>query len=197
MTKFRLPAIFAFAILMTIGYSAACGASEERLAYPETTAGPSAPKFISGDTQAEAKAAAGPNDWVQVSENSKEGRYVLKNYVHKGESAENWTELVTYLNTSKPDESPMDFMNRAKDAMLKVCPAATFDVIKQSDSEITYEAKVAKCPKLGDQDEIVRVLYGQQNMFQISYTAKVADVPASKRADMIKVLSEFQVQQKS
>lgn len=194
--KYGPAAIFALALIMTIGYGASRAASEEGLAYPEKTLA-TAPKFISGDTQAEAKAAAGPNDWVQVSDATQEGRYVLRNYVHKGESAANWTELVTYLNTPKPDESPVDFMNRAKAAMLKACPAATFAVLNQSDSEITYESKAAKCPQLGEQDAIVRVIYGQLNMFQISYTAKTADIPAAKRADMVKLLSEFQVREKS
>lgn len=188
-------AIFALALIMTISYGASRAASEEGLSYPEKSVA-AAPKFISGDTQAEAKAAASPNDWVQVSTATKEGRYVLRNYVHKGESAANWTELVTYLNTPKPDESPADFMNRAKAAMLKVCPAATFEVLSQSDSEIIYESKATKCPQLGDQDEIVRVIYGELNMFQISYTAKT-DIPAAKRADMVKLLSEFQVHEKS
>jgi hypothetical protein len=189
-------AIFALALIMMISDGASLAVSEEGLAYPEKSQA-AAPKFISGDTEAEAKAAAGPNDWVQVSGATNEGRYVLRNYVHKGESAAHWTELVTYLNTPKPEESPADFMNRAKAAMLTVCPAATFAVLNQSDSEITYESRAAKCPQLGDQDEIVRVIYGQLNMFQISYTAKTADIPAAKRADMVKLLSGFQVREKS
>lgn len=197
MIKHRTAAVFALTLIIAIGFAVAAAAAEEDLDYPEKTVGASAPHFISGDTQAEANAAAGPNDWVQVSENKKEGHYVMKNYVPRGQSESNWTELVTYMNTGKPADSPAEFVDRARASLVKVCPSAQVDVLGQSDSEITYESKVAKCPQIGDQDAIVRVIYGQKNMFSITYVVKTADMPAAKRADTIKLLSEFRLHEKS
>jgi len=59
-----------------------------------------------------------------------------------------------------------------------------------------YESKVAKCTQMADQDEIVRVIYGQINLFRLSYTARPADMPATQRANAIELLSEFQLKSK-
>lgn len=167
----------------------------EGLAFPRSTVGAGAPKFLSGDT---AEADAGPNDWVMVAlnQNNDEDKYVVYGYVRKGEDAANWSELVTYMNTPRPDEPPLAFMNRQKAHLEKKCPGARFTTVNQSDSEIIYESKVAKCGQLGDQDEIVRVIYGQVNLFRLSYTARSADMPATQRTDALKLLSEFQLQNK-
>jgi hypothetical protein len=114
--------------------------------------------------------------------------------VRKGEDATHWKELVTYMNTPRPDEPPLAFMNRQKANFEKRCPEARFTVVNHGDSEITYESKVAKCGQLGNQDEIVRAIYGQVNLFRLSYTARSADMPATQRTDALKLLSEFQLQ---
>ena len=115
----------------------------------------------------------------------------------KGQPGTSWDNLVTYLNTVRPDESIMDFMNRQKGIMEKKCSGAGWQILSQAESEIVYESKVASCPGVGDQDEIVRVIYGEANMFRISYTSKVKEMAPAQRGDALKLLSEFQVQQKS
>jgi hypothetical protein len=170
--------------------------SEQVMAFPATTAGADAPKFIEGDA-ADAQAAAGPHDWVLVSTDAKGDTYLVKNYLPKGASTTNWNELITYMNTVKPDESVADFMNRQKSILEQKCPGTAWQVLSQADSEIVYESKVHNCPAIGDQDEIVRVIYGDTAMFRISYTAKSADITAAKRAEAIKLLSEFELQNKS
>jgi hypothetical protein len=171
---------------------AAAAPVEEGMAFPRRTAGPSAPRFLSGDT---AETEASPKDWVMVAlkERIDEDRYVVYGYVHKGQDATDWTELVTYMNTPKPDEPPLAFMARQKVLMQRKCPQVRFTMVKQSESEVTYESEVAKCAQVGDEDEIVRVIYGQINLFRISYTARVAQMPAPQRAEAIKLLSEFQL----
>lgn len=171
---------------------ASTSSGHEGLAFPRSTVGPTAPRFLSGDT---AEADAGPNDWVLVALNqrSDEDKYVVYGYVHKGQDSTHWSEFVSYMNTPKPDEPPLAFMDRQKLHLEKKCPGASFTVVQHSDSEITYESKVGKCPQLGDQDEIVRVIYGKLNLFRVSYTARSADMPATQRADALKLLSEFEL----
>jgi hypothetical protein len=170
----------------------ASSSGHEGLAFPRTTVGPGAPRFLSGDT---AEADAGPNDWVLVALNQKsdEDKYVVYGYVHKGQDSTHWSEFVSYMNTPRPDEPPLAFMSRQKIGLEKKCPGATFTVMQHSDSEIIYESKVAKCAQLGDQDEIVRVIYGKLNLFRVSYAARSADMPAMQRAQALKLLSEFQL----
>jgi hypothetical protein len=204
--KYLVTAILCLQLVLTAGceqntsvYNAgrvsASTSVREGLAFPRSTVGASAPRFLSGGT---AEADAGPNDWVMVAlkEKNDEPKYVVYDYVRKGEDASHWSELITYMNTPKPDEPPLDFMNRQKANLHKKCADARFIPISQSDSEITYESKVVKCNKLSDQDEIVRVIYGQVNMFRVSYTTHSGDMPATQRADALKLLSEFQLRSK-
>src|SRR6266852_4377857 len=132
-----------------------------------------------------------------IAQKRDDNHYLVQDYVKKGQTGTTWDSLVTYLNTVRPDESIMDFMNRQKGIMEKKCSGAGWQILSQAESEIVYESKVASCPGVGDQDEIVRVIYGQANMFRISYTSKVKEMPPAQRVDALKLLSEFQVQQKS
>jgi hypothetical protein len=182
--------------LITLAVLPASGYAVETLVFPETVAGASAPHFLSGDT---ANASARPIDWVQVgaTENRDNGRYVQKDYVRRGESAARWSELFTYMNTPKPDESPEAFMERQQAAVLKKCPGAIFTVLNQSDTEILYESTITRCSELGDQHELVRVIYGSANMFRLSYTVKDATIPTPRRDAALKLLSEFQLRPNS
>ena len=190
--KYLVTAMLRLQLVLAAGCTVSTSA-QEGLAFPRSTVGAGAPKFLSGDT---AEADAGANDWVMVApgEKNDQPRYVVYNYVRKGEDASHWSELVTYMNTSKPDEPPLDFMNRQQANLEKRCSGARFMLVNHSDSEITYESKVANCEQLGDQDEIVRVIYGEVNMFRVSYMTHSADMTATRRTDALKLLSEFQLQ---
>jgi hypothetical protein len=191
---FRLSLCLLAVLMIGCGPAAPSTQVNEGLASPQIVAGPSAPRFLSGDT---AQAEAGPADWVLIDQRQDDGHYLLQDYVKKGQTAKTWDNLVTYLNTVRPDESIMDFMNRQKGLMEKKCPGAGWQILSQAESEIVYESKVARCSGFGDQDEVVRVIYGEANMFRISYTSKTKDMPSAQRDDALKLLSEFQVQQKS
>jgi len=193
-TQFTLSLCLLAALVIGCGPAAPSAQVNEGLASPQIVAGPSTPRFLSGDT---AQADAGPNDWVLIAQKRDDNHYLVQDYVKKGQTGTTWDSLVTYLNTVRPDESIMDFMNRQKGIMEKKCSGAGWQILSQSESEIVYESKVASCPGVGDQDEIVRVINGQANMFRISYTSKVKEMPPAQRVDALKLLSEFQVQQKS
>jgi len=193
-TQFTLSLCLLAALVIGCGPAAPSAQVNEGLASPQIVAGPSTPRFLSGDT---AQADAGPNDWVLIDQKRDDNHYLVQDYVKKGQTGTTWDSLVTYLNTVRPDESIMDFMNRQKGIMEKKCSGTGWQILSQAESEIVYESKVASCPGVGDQDEIVRVIYGQANMFRISYTSKVKEMPPAQRVDALKLLSEFQVQQKS
>jgi len=189
-----LLAALVIALVLGCGPAAPSAQVNEGLASPQIVAGPSTPRFLSGDT---ALADAGPNDWVLIDQKRDDNHYLVQDYVKKGQTGTTWDNLVTYLNTVRPDESILDFMNRQKSILEKKCRGAGWQILSQQEAEIVYESKVASCPGFGSQDEIVRVIYGEANMFRISYTSKVKEMPAAQRDDALKLLSEFQVQQKS
>ena len=193
-TQLTLSLCLLAALVIGCGPAAPSAQVNEGLASPQIVAGPSTPRFLSGDT---ALADAGPKDWVLIDQKQDDNHYLVQDYVKKGQTATTWDNLVTYLNTVRPNESILDFMNRQKGIMEKKCSGAGWQILSQAESEIVYESKVGSCPGVGDQDEIVRVIYGEANMFRISYTSKVKEMQPAQRDDALKLLSEFQVQKKS
>jgi hypothetical protein len=173
--------------------SASDNQSQDTILYPTPASTPGAPRFVSAD----GAASAGPNDWIMVAEKQASGNWVVRDYVHKGQTAENWTELVTYMNTGKPDEAPADFAQRQAANLVKQCPAASTTILSQSASEVTYEAKTGACPSVGDQDTITRAIYATDNMFLISYTSKTGDLTPTQRASAQQMLAGFTLQPQS
>src|SRR5262249_15002310 len=151
-------------------------------------------RFLSGDT---AEKDAGPKDWVMVAlkQSNDEDKYVVYGYVHKGEDATHWTELFTYMNTPRPDETPLAFMARQNSQMQKKCPTVHFSLLEENASEVIYESEVFNCTEVENQDEIVRVIYGQVNLFRVSYTARIAQMSAQQRAEALKLLKGFQLRE--
>ncbi len=121
-TQFTLSLCLLAALVIGCGPAAPSAQVNEGLASPQIVAGPSTPRFLSGDT---AQADAGPNDWVLIAQKRDDNHYLVRDYVKKGQTGTTWDSLVTYLNTVRPDESIMDFMNRQKGIMEKKCSGAT------------------------------------------------------------------------
>jgi hypothetical protein len=183
------------ALVAIAGCASASGGaskSKESLAFPESTVGAGAPRFLRGDA-ADVAASAGPNDWILIAEQEESANWVVRVYTHKGQTAANWTEQITYMNTGKPVDPPADFASLQHANLLKKCPSASWSVVSVSDSEVLYESKVTGCASMTDQDSITRAIYGSENLFIVSYVAKVKDLAPEKRAEAYRLLSEFQL----
>ncbi|MBF6558957.1 MAG: hypothetical protein IVW56_01610 [Candidatus Binataceae bacterium] len=183
------------ALIALVGCASAATEHQSRdiILYPTPATTPGAPRFVSAD----GAASAGPNDWVMVAEKQAAGNWTVRDYVHKGQSAENWTELVTYMNTGKPGDSPAEFAQRQAANLVKQCPGASTTIQSQSAGEVTYEARTGGCASVGSQDTITRAIYASDNMFLISYTAKTGDLTPAQRAAAQRMLAGFTLQPRS
>jgi hypothetical protein len=82
-TQFTLSLCLLAALVIGCGPAAPSAQVNEGLASPQIVAGPSTPRFLSGDT---AQADAGPNDWVLIDQKQNDNHYLVQDYVKKGQT---------------------------------------------------------------------------------------------------------------
>ena len=125
------------------------------------------------------------------------GKYRIVEFVPKGESVEDWSELITIQTFTKKSGSPEAFLNQQKTLREKKCPGVTiWNVIAKDERSILYEWKAKPCAGWPDQHEITRILYGKWNLWRIAYTAKVQEISTEKRNIWIQTLSKAVITEK-
>ncbi len=131
--------------------------------------------------------------WKAGHEQEIPGRYSIRELIREGDDIENWKELFTIEEFRRQDHrvSPEALLRDTQLVREKKCPGATkWNVISQDDKSILYEWQARPCLGWPDQHEIARIIYGKHNVFQLRYTVKMYQMPAKRRAEMIKRLSE-------
>jgi len=146
-----------------------------------------------------------PKDWPKDGKYAKfvnsftigQGEAYLTRFVYEGESIDNWTEGFEIFNTWKKNFPPTP--ERAYNMLIKkrrnMCPEAKSNILNQDNNSILYEIVTINCPPHPDENSIIRILYGNTNLFQLTYTNKVRTLPLEKRDDWIRVLSEATIKQ--
>jgi hypothetical protein len=118
-------------------------------------------------------------------------------YVPKGESVQDWSELVTIQNFSKKLGSPESFLDQLKTLREKQCPGSTvWNVIAQDKDSILYEWMAKPCEGWPDQHEISRILDGKWNRFRIAYTVKVKELQEEERNIWIKSMLKATIEER-
>src|SRR5882672_6229420 len=123
-------------------------------------------------------------EWVKGSESEdRKQKMFLVEFVRKGETVQNWTELFAVFNFLLRESSPTreQLMDDLKVRMQQRCPNVEWTLIEQRSSDLLYEWRITKCAPHPDQHEIARIVDGNSNRFKISYTAKVTELPEAKR----------------
>ena len=125
------------------------------------------------------------------------GKYRIVEFVPKGESVEDWSELITIQTFANTSGSPEAFINQLKTLREKKCPGSTiWSVIAKDERSMLYEWKAKPCAGWPDQHEISRILYGKWNRWRIAYTAKVQEISTEKRNMWIRSLSKATIKEK-
>jgi hypothetical protein len=113
--------------------------------------------------------------------------------IREGDDINNWQELFTIetIATEGPRLPPDDFLREIQALRENKCPGVTkWNVLTHDSRSILYEWQATPCLGWPDQHEIARVIYGEHDIFQLRYTVKVYKMPAERRSEMIKRLSE-------
>jgi len=133
-------------------------------------------------------------EWVLGFLEEKPGEFSITEFVPKGETVENWSELMTIQNFAKTRGSPEEFFEGLKALREKRCPGSTtWNVINKDERSILYEWKAKPCAGFPEQHEISRIIDGKWNRFRIAYTAKVSEIPAETRDAFVQSMADATV----
>lgn len=143
----------------------------------------------------------GPKEGLDYPLPTKKHKYVktftlkdaqLTVFVYEGKSIDDWTESLEIFNTWRKNypPTPEEAYTSAIEARKKQCPETTINLISKDSKSILFEARTTNCPPQPDENSIIRILYGNTDVFIPRYTNKTKDIPKETRDEWIRVLSE-------
>lgn len=110
------------------------------------------------------------SDWRVGSSSVVPGVRQVMEFVKKGETIENWTELHTVMNFARtPTTTPEAMMNGAKAQMEQRCPGVTWKVLERQETAILYEWMTGDCPSSPNHHSVARILDGRWNRWFLVY----------------------------
>lgn len=115
----------------------------------------------------------------------------IQEYVLKGETVNNWSEMVTVqaFFGLQLKTTPEEFMSSMIKQLKESSPNLVWSVISKSGKDIMFDWKVTNCPGEADQYEIDRAISGSEAIWFLHYATKKLPVSSGKRDEWIKLLS--------
>jgi hypothetical protein len=115
-----------------------------------------------------------PAEWQQVL-HAGDGGILVTEYVAPGESAEEWTRLVSvqvYSDAHLPYPGVRPALADCRAVLQGTCPGAEWTVLRESEQDAVYEWRTTGCPAEPDQHEVGRVMHGGGTWARISFSVK-------------------------
>ena len=112
----------------------------------------------------------------------------LREYVLKGQTVTNWTELISSLHLPNP-VSPRAMFEVFKFGLLLDCPAAHVSIIKETKDSIVFEWWHEDCGSNPAQDEIRRISATRDGTFTLSFAEKKRQMSPAKRDAWISTIN--------
>lgn len=127
--------------------------------------------------------------WSMANQTQNE-QQAMQEFTLKGESVNNWNELVTVQAFSglQLNVSPEDYMNGMMKSLKQICPKAEHKLIRKGDNDIVFEWEIKTCSGQEKQYEIDRVIAGDKAMYVIHYATKKIPVSPETRKEWIKLV---------
>lgn len=138
--------------------------------------------FVPGDS----------SGWKLGHGSDRRGRTIAE-YVPHYESINNWSKLLTIQFLEGERSPPLAVMERLRSRIQTRCPGAFWSIIRQEPSSVLYEWKISGCPGNPDQNEIARLLRGNDGVHRIAYVEKVPNMTAAERDKWINAFSDAYV----
>jgi len=132
-------------------------------------------------------------EWKLAATSGAPGGGTIMEFVREGDDVAHWKELVTMQDFRKSSavKSPDATLEKLKVLHEKRCPGATeWNIIDKTEDNVLYEWHQKPCANQPEQSELVRVLYGKQNVFFLHYAVKSHDFPPEARTEWIKRFNE-------
>jgi len=118
----------------------------------------------------------------------------IAEFVPSNESIDNWTRLLTIQFLEGEKRSPVTLMEDLKSRMQARCPGSYWGVISQDSLSTLYEWKITGCSDNPDQNEIARLLKGNDGLHRIAYTEKTRAMDAASRDKWITIFKDAYVE---
>lgn len=99
---------------------------------------------------------------------------VFQEYVLKGETVQNWSELVTiqFFPELQDKVSLENFEQSNKANMLKICSNVQWKTLSSNDKERVWEWSIKNCAGQSDQSEIARIIKTKEGIHVFHYAIK-------------------------
>jgi len=129
------------------------------------------------------------DEWVVAFEKDfGMGNGYIREFVRKGESAFEWSELISIEFIEGEKGSPLSYINTFKTERKKLCPGTNFEVIEQNQYSVVYLFNFPACQGQNVQSEISKLYKGNDGLHRLSYATKSAVLTDSIKE---RWLSEF------
>lgn len=133
--------------------------------------------------------------WSQNKNAAGTGQLVFDEYVLKGETVENWSELVTIqFFPGLNQQTNLDvFEGSLKNNIMNVCPAAVWDSFEQQKNERYWQFTVTNCKGQPNQSELVRAVKTNEGIHLFHYAIKKAPMPEDVRKTWLSNLKSMKI----
>ena len=115
-----------------------------------------------------------PAEWRQVL-HAHDGGISVREYAAPGESAEEWTRLVSvqvYSDAHLAYPGVRLALADCRAVLQATCPDAEWTVLREAEHDAVYEWRTAGCPREPDQHEVGRVMHGGGTWARISFSTR-------------------------
>jgi hypothetical protein len=109
-----------------------------------------------------------------VNFQEKPGRYTLTRFVAQGRNKDDWDIAFEVMDSPRIVEPPTvaEWLTRFRTEGDQNCPGGEWEILAQTDNDLTFERRTRACPPHVAQHALYRVLYGPQNVFMLICTQK-------------------------
>ncbi|HPM42504.1 MAG TPA: hypothetical protein PLV52_01575 [Candidatus Omnitrophota bacterium] len=119
----------------------------------------------------------------------------LREYVLKGETVENWGELITaqaFFGLQKKVNADA-YASSMLMTLKKACPDLVWKSISKASDDILMEWEIKDCPGQPDQYEVDRIISGSEAVYVIHYATKRLPVSDEMRSKWLDIMSKVKL----
>lgn len=129
--------------------------------------------------------------WTIAQEaNAPQNGQVYEEYVLKGETVQNWSELVTiqFFPDLNKKTTLENFEALNKKELSKTCPSVKWRSLSNTEDERMWEWDVKDCKAAADQSDLTRIVKTDKGVFVFHYGIKKSPMPDDKKKEWEKNL---------
>lgn len=127
---------------------------------------------------------------IEQEANAPKNGQIYEEYVLKGETVQNWSELVTiqFFPDLNKKTTLENFEALNKKELSKTCPSVKWRSLSNTEDERIWEWDVKDCKAAADQSDLTRIVKTDKGVFVFHYGIKKSPMPEDKKKEWEKNL---------